>query len=97
MPPVKPDRIDWKRQLLGSLAGGAIGLLLALLVPALAQRLGMFNLVLWSAVLGGALSSLEGFIRAGAALTHRQNRPLNLLIGLGLPALVLLLIAVLLR
>jgi hypothetical protein len=93
----KPERVNWNRQLLGALAGGLLGLLLAVVFPPLAEQVGMINLVLWTAVLGGALASLEGFIRAGASLTRSQNRRLNLLVGLGVPALILLLIALLIR
>jgi hypothetical protein len=93
----KPERVNWNRQLLGAWAGGLAGLVLSLVFPPLAQRIGILNVVIWSAALGAALASLEGFIRAGAALTHSQNRALNLLVGLGLPALVLLFIAMLLQ
>lgn len=93
----KPERVNWNRQLWGALAGGLTSLVLSPLFPHLSQRLDLVNLVLWGAALGAALASLEGFIRAGAALTHSQNRGLNLLVGLGLPALILLAIAWLLR
>ncbi|HEX9617312.1 MAG TPA: hypothetical protein VGA03_07830 [Anaerolineales bacterium] len=93
----KPERVNWNRQLLGALAGAFAGLVLSIVIPLLAQRVGTINLVLWTAVLGGAVASLEGFIRAGAALTRSQNRSLNLLVGLGLPALILMVIALLAR
>jgi hypothetical protein len=92
-----PEKVHWNRQLLGAWAGGLIGLAFSLVFPDLAERFGMLNVVLWSAALGAALASLDGFIRAGAALTHSQNRILNLLVGLGLPALVLAVIALLVR
>jgi hypothetical protein len=57
----------------------------------------MLTVILVSAAMGGALASLDGFIRAGAALTRRDNRALNLLVGLGIPILLLLLLLLLSR
>ena len=55
------------------------------------------TVVLWSAAIGALLASLGWFVRAGAALTRRTNPWLNLAVGLGIPVLVLILIAYLLR
>ena len=93
----KPEKVNWNRQLLGALVGGLAGLALTLVFPSLERQLGALSLVLWSAALGAALASLEGFTRAGAALTHSPNRNLNLLVGLDFPLLVLLIIALLLQ
>lgn len=85
----------WKKQWLGVLAGGAIGLALGVLFPALPEQFGgLFYLVLWSGVAGGVAANLNGFIRAGAALTRSKNRGFNLLVGLGIPALVVVLFAI---
>lgn len=92
MPPIEREKNYWRNQWVGILAGAGAGLMLVGLIPALADRFGLLTVVLWSAVLGGVISSWEGFVRAGAALTHRQNRLVNLLVGLGIPALLLLLI-----
>jgi hypothetical protein len=72
----KPERVNWNRQLLGALAGGLLGLLLAVVFPPLAEQVGTINLVLWTAVLGGALASLEGFIR------RRDAAALSILLSL---------------
>jgi hypothetical protein len=52
----------------------------------------MLTVILVSAAIGGALGSLDGFIRAGAVITRRDNRALNLLVGLGIRILLLLLL-----
>jgi hypothetical protein len=92
MPPIQREKNYWRNQWLGILGGAGAGLMLVALIPALADRFGLLTVVLWSAVLGGVISSWEGFVRAGAALTRSQNRLINLLVGLGIPALLLLLI-----
>lgn len=83
---------DLRRQIIGLLGGAAAGLAAAALFPALAERFGLYALVLWGAILGGVLTSLGSFLRAGKALTRSDNPYLNLLVGLGLPALILLLV-----
>jgi hypothetical protein len=47
-------------------------------------------MLLWGAAIGAALASLDSFEKAGAALTRRENKALNLLVGLGIPALLLI-------
>lgn len=89
MPKYQREKNYWKNQWLGLLVGTVIGIALSWLFPGLAAEMGTFYLILWSAILGGVLSNLNGFIRAGAALTRSDNRWLNLLVGLGIPALVL--------
>lgn len=85
----------WKKQWLGVLAGAAIGLALGALFPGLQRQLGgLFYLVLWSGVVGGVLTNLDGFIRAGAAVTRTEKRGINLLVGLGIPVLIVVLFAV---
>ena len=85
-------RKSWRRQWVGVFAGAAIGLALNVLFPPLADRFSSFSVVIWCAVLGGVLTSLDGFIRAGAALTRSENRWLNLSVGLGIPILILILL-----
>ena len=55
---------------------------------------GLFYLVLWSGVAGGVLTNLNGFMRAGAALTRSKHRGINLLVGLGIPAIIVVLFAI---
>ena len=93
----KKRRYNFIRQTVGILFGAGIGYLLAVLFPALAERLSLFTLLLICGALGGVIASLEGFTRAGAALTRRENPALNLLVGLGVPALVFLILFFLLR
>jgi hypothetical protein len=83
---------DLRRQMIGLIGGAVAGLAAALLFPALGENFGLFTVALWGAVLGGVLTSLGAFLRAGKALTRNDNPYLNLLVGLGLPVLILLLI-----
>lgn len=96
--PLRDDYLDkWGRQWLGAFGGGMIGWSISVLIPELARRYTMLTIVLWSAAIGAALMSLNNFARAGAALTHSQNRLLNLMVGIGVPALILLIVMLLLR
>ncbi|MGW8224536.1 MAG: hypothetical protein ACWGOY_02320 [Anaerolineales bacterium] len=82
----------WGRQWVGIFGGAAIGWALTIVFPSIEARFGLLTVLLWSAAIGGVLSSLDGFRRAGAALTRRDNRALNLLVGLGIPFLLLLIL-----
>jgi hypothetical protein len=93
----KKRRYNFIRQTVGILFGAGVGYLLAVLFPTLAERVSLFSLVLICAALGGVIASLEGFTRAGAAPTHRENPALNLLVGLGLPALLFLVLFLIFR
>jgi hypothetical protein len=93
----KAYRSNWRRQWIGALVGAALGWALASAFPVLEQRFRLFTIVLWCGAIGAALANLEGFVRAGAALTRRENRALNLAVGLGVPMLFLLLISVLIN
>ena len=50
--------------------------------------------MLWGAIVGLTIGYLPNFVRMGSEITKRQNRPLNLLVGicafLGVSALVIL-------
>jgi hypothetical protein len=92
MSSLKPSNKKWGRQWVGIFGGAAIGWALALIFPGLVERFGMLTILLWSGAIGGILTSLDGFMRAGAALTRRDNRTLNLLVGLGIPILLLVLL-----
>ncbi len=82
---------------MGIFGGAAVGWVLVTLIPALEQRFSLFSVVIWCAAIGGVLTSLGGFMRAGAALTRSENSWLNLAVGLGIPVLLLVIIFLLLR
>ncbi len=88
----KRDNKKWGKQWVGAFFGAAVGWALTYLFPGIEQRFSMLTVLLVSAAIGGSLASLDGFIRAGAALTHRENRTLNLLVGLSIPILLLFLL-----
>ena len=52
----------------------------------------MFSAILWGAAIGAALTSLDSFEKAGAALTRRENKTLNLLVGLVIPGILLIIL-----
>ena len=89
------DKKNWLRQWVGIIAGAGIGFLLITLFPSLADRFSTFTVLIWCAVLGGVLTSLGGFMRAGAALTRSDNHWLNLAVGLGIPVILLIIFAAL--
>jgi len=97
MPASNQNRPNWGKQWVGAFAGAVLGWALVVVFPALEQKFSLLTVILWCAAMGAALTNLDGFTRAGATLTHRQNNQLNLIVGLGLPVLVLLLITLLLR
>ena len=88
----KSRKRNWGRQMVGIFGGAAIGWSLTLFFPGLEERFGILTILLWSGAIGGILASLEEFMRAGAALTRRDNRALNLFVGLGMPILLLLIL-----
>ena len=73
-----------RRQIIGIGIGIAVGMTLLLAIPTLAQSFGTIETLLWSGAIGGVLGSLASFERAGAALTRRDNRFLNLAVSLGI-------------
>jgi hypothetical protein len=85
------------RQWVGVFGGAVVGWLLTLIFPELEQRFSLITVVLWSAVIGGVLTSLGDFMRAGAVFTRRDNPALNLAVGLGVPILLLAVIFLLFR
>ena len=91
------DWKKWRQQWVGIFAGAVVGWILTFIFPALEQRFSLLTVVMWSAVIGGVLTSLDSFMRAGAALTRRDNRALNLAVGLGIPILLLVVIFLLFR
>lgn len=84
------------RQFAGMIAGVAVGWLLLELAPGL-ESLGRENVLVLAAILGVVATSLRQIERAGAALTRRDDRRLNFLVGLGVPVLIVILLAWTLR
>jgi len=91
------DLKKWGRQWVGIFSGAALGWIFTIIFPVLEQRFSLISVVLWCAVIGGVLTSLDSFMRAGAALTRKDNRALNLGVGLGIPILLLAVIFLLFR
>lgn len=74
---------NWRRQTMGSVIGGAAGLLLAMGLRML--NVGGENLlpfILWGAVLGSMLSGIEALERAGQRITRRDVRWLNVAVAI---------------
>jgi D-alanyl-lipoteichoic acid acyltransferase DltB (MBOAT superfamily) len=74
----RQPRQDWGRQTIGSIIGGAVGLLIAMGL----RQLGwggetLLPFVLWGAVVGAMLSNIEALENAGQRLTRRDARWLN--------------------
>ena len=78
--------------MVGIFGGAAVGWSLTILIPGLEERFGLLTILLWSGAIGGILTSLGKFMRAGAALTRRDNPALNLLVGLCIPVLLLVIL-----
>jgi predicted nucleic acid-binding Zn ribbon protein len=87
----------FKRQWMGIFGGLAVGWALTIVFPSLQERFSLFSVVIWSAVIGGVLTSLDGFMRAGAAFIRSDNHFLNLAIALGILVLILVVIFLLFR
>ena len=79
----------WGRQYVGIFGGAAVGWVMTIIFPGLEQQFSLLSVILWSAVIGGVLTSLGDFMRAGAVLTRRDNKALNLAVGLGIPILII--------
>jgi hypothetical protein len=91
-----------RRHLWGIGLGALAGLALEASVPAVRAVAGRSGGLAWGAALGGILASLPEFAAAGAILTRRPNRGLNMralnvAVGLGIPALLMALVYFLLR
>lgn len=74
---------DWGRQSVGAIIGAFVALILA----GLAAQMGWIggNLMiyaLWGGVIGGLIGGSEALERAGARLTQRDNRALNIVVAL---------------
>lgn len=90
-------KVERRQQLLGITGGVGLGMMLLAVVPSLAQSPGWVETLLWMGALGGVLASLPAFERAGAVLTRRDNRLLNLAVSLGIVILFLAALVYILR
>jgi hypothetical protein len=88
----KRDNNKWGRQWVGVFAGAAAAWALLLVFPSLQDRISLFSAILWGGAIGAAAVSLDRFEKAGAALTRRNNRTLNLGIGFGIPIILLVIL-----
>jgi hypothetical protein len=93
----KQDNKKWRRQWVGVFAGAFVSWGLMALFPGLQERISTFSAILWGAAIGAAVVSLDSFEKAGAALTRRDNKTLNLLVGLGIPGILLIILFVVTR
>lgn len=87
-------RQNFRKELLGIFGGIGLAMILSSFIPAIRENYSLGIVILWGGAIGGAVMSLERFERAGAALTKKENRVLNYIVGLGVPVglLVLLLL-----
>jgi len=85
-------RQNFRRELVGIFAGIGLALVVGASIPAIRENTSLGSAILWGGALGGVVMSLERFERAGAALTKSENRPLNYVVGLGIPIVILVLI-----
>jgi hypothetical protein len=90
-PKPKPRR-SFTRQLYGMVGGGCFGLILVEIFPWLTHNTDRITIILWCSVIGIVIFNIQQFETAGAVLTQRENRPLNTIVGLGFPLLILLII-----
>ena len=85
-------RTNFRREIIGIFLGLAGAMMAGSLIPAVRENVSLGTLVLWGGAVGGVLASLHRFEPAGAALTRRENRALNIAVGalgFGLPLLLL--------
>ncbi|GAB4582022.1 MAG: hypothetical protein Fur0022_47740 [Anaerolineales bacterium] len=83
---------NFRRELLGVFVGIGVVLIISALVPAIRANYSLGPVILWGGAIGGIMMSLERFERAGGALTKKNNRLLNYLIGLGIPVGIMILL-----
>ncbi|HUF38542.1 MAG TPA: hypothetical protein VMN57_08465 [Anaerolineales bacterium] len=85
-------RTRFLRETLGILLGVSIAMMIGSLVPEIRERYSLGIVMLWGGALGGLLASYDRFERAGAALTRGENKVVNYLVGVGVPAGILVVI-----
>jgi hypothetical protein len=82
------------RQFVGMGGGVVLAILLVNLWPNVLDYIQLGNLLTWFAILGASILSWQQIERAGAALTRRDDRVLNLLVGFGVPIILILVVMV---
>ena len=83
-----------RNQVIGLLGGLITGAIIGNSWPGVREAVGgAGGVMLWGAAIGASLGSLPQFEKAGQALTHRESRTFNLLVGLSIPVLVIGLLA----
>jgi hypothetical protein len=93
----KRDNRKWGRQWVGVFSGAAVAWALMAVFPSLQDRISFFSAILWGGAIGAAVVSIDSFEKAGAALTRRDNRALNLGVGLGIPIILLFILFLIFR
>jgi hypothetical protein len=85
-------RRNFRRELVGMFAGIGLAMAISSLIPEIRENSRLGVVILWGGAIGGAVVSLDRFERAGAALTKKENRPLNYAVGLGIPVILLIIL-----
>ncbi|GEM_PF-2241257 len=88
-------RRNFRREIIGIFLGVSGAMVISSLLPVVRQNVSLATVMLWGGAFGGVAASFPRFEKAGAALTKGDNRVLNYAIGLGIPLIVLLLLALL--
>ena len=97
-----PQKDEFKRtqnqlQWWGAAFGMSIAWAVGTMFPALPARLSWLTVMLWGAAIGAGVFSWRSFEHAGRALTKSENRWLNFIIGISIPAAFLALMTILLK
>jgi hypothetical protein len=97
-----PQKDDFKRtqtqlQWWGAAFGLSIAWAVGTMFPALPARYSWLTVMLWGAAIGAGVFSWRSFEHAGRALTRSENRWLNFILGISIPAAFLALITIFLR
>ncbi|MBM4423751.1 MAG: hypothetical protein FJ030_10205 [Chloroflexi bacterium] len=88
------DKKELRRnQVIGIAVGLIGGLMTGNFWPSIPAAIGWGGVILWGAAIGAALGSLAQFERAGQALTRRDHRGLNMVVGLSVPLILIALAA----
>lgn len=85
-----------RNQVFGVVLGVIGGFMSGNFWPALPAAVGWGGVLLWGAAIGAIIGSLGQFERAGKVLTRNDNRALNLVVGLAVPLLAIVALALIL-
>lgn len=80
--------LNFKREVFGISIGIGMAMMVGSLIPEIRERVSLGVVVLWGGAIGGIFASVQKFEQAGAALTRKDNKPLNYAVGIGIPALI---------